>query len=233
MANSNIILDDVSCVLDGVPVLQSVSVDLVEKRIAIIGRNGSGKSTLARIMCGLTAPSQGHVLVGGVDVFNDRKAALKTIGILFQNPDHQIIFPTVGEELTFGLRQLGYTKAAASEKMRGILATFGKDAWIDKNVITLSQGQRQLVCLMALLVMEPKVLVLDEPFSGLDIPTTRALSAILDDLDQTIVHITHDPQIATAAERVIWIENGRISADGPPNDIVAMFMAAMTADSGL
>ena len=84
-----------------------------------------------------------------------------------------------------------------------------------------------MICLMSVLAMEPKVLILDEPFSGLDIPTTRALSEILDNLDQTIIHITHDPAVATNADRVIWIDEGLIVKDGHPSDVLAPFMAAM------
>lgn len=88
-------------------ILSDLSVDLTAQRIGIIGRNGSGKTSFARLLSGLVEPSNGTVRIDGLDPAKDRRAALSLVGILFQNPDHQIIFPTVVEELAFGLRQLG------------------------------------------------------------------------------------------------------------------------------
>lgn len=227
MKNSEIKIEAIEFAIDGVAVLGPLSANFIEKRISIIGRNGSGKSTLARLMSGLITPTRGQVHINDIDIAKDRKAALKTVGIMFQNPDHQIIFPTVGEEIAFGLRQLGYSKSDVEDKLRAILEQFAKQDWYNRNVMTFSQGQRQLICLMSVLAMEPKVLILDEPFSGLDIPTTRALREILDNLDQTIIHITHDPAVATNADRVIWIDEGLIVKDGHPSDVLAPFMAAM------
>lgn len=227
MTNAPISIDSIRYEIGGTSILNTMSLDIAEHRIAIIGRNGSGKSTLARILCGLIQPTQGRVNIDQIDVYRDRKAAISRIGILFQNPDHQIIFPTVGEEMAFGLRQLGQSKADVENHVHQMLRQFGKPDWYDRAIVTLSQGQRQLVCLMAVLAMGPKVLVLDEPFSGLDIPTTRTLSAYLDPLPQTILHITHDPKIALTCDRVIWIETGTIVQDGTPSDVVPAFLNAM------
>lgn len=214
-------------------VLDRISVSWSDRRVAIIGRNGSGKSTLARVLCGLIAPTTGSVCIDGHDPFRDRKKALRTVGILFQNPDHQIIFPTVGEEIAFGLTQLGLSKKESHAKVDAILGEFDKSDWRDRSVSTLSQGQRQLVCLMSVLAMQPRVIVLDEPLSGLDIPTTRALMAYLDALPQMVVHITHDPNIAKTYDRVIWIDQGRILANGAPRDVVPSFLTAMQTATGL
>ena len=233
MTNAPISIDSIRYEIGGTSILNTMSLDIAEHRIAIIGRNGSGKSTLARILCGLIQPTQGRVNIDQIDVYRDRKAAISRVGILFQNPDHQIIFPTVGEEMAFGLRQLGQSKADVENQVHQMLRQFGKSDWYDRAIVTLSQGQRQLVCLMAVLAMGPKVLVLDEPFSGLDIPTTRTLSAYLDPLPQTILHITHDPKIALTCDRVIWIETGTIVQDGTPNDVVPAFLNAMNTTMDL
>lgn len=107
MTACKIQVEKVSLDFDGCTVISDLSLRTTEKRIAIIGRNGSGKSTLARLICGLIAPSEGCVTVDGIDVPNDFKMAAQTVGILFQNLDHQIIFPTVLEEISLGLRQIG------------------------------------------------------------------------------------------------------------------------------
>ena len=209
-------IQSLSCQYGDKTVLDTITLELTQARVGIVGRNGSGKSTLARAFSGLIRPEQGRILINGIDVLNDRKSSLSAVGILFQNPDHQIIFPTVEEEISFGLRQLGHSKADASTKTDETLANFGKSDWAKRPVSTLSQGQRHLVCLMSVLAMAPSVIILDEPFSGLDIPTTRALQKRLNQLDQTLIHITHDPARIADYDRVLWIEGGKIIADGAP-----------------
>ncbi len=228
-------LSGIGLSLAGRKIFSGLELSLSERRIGIVGRNGSGKSTLARVMTGLLAPDSGEVRVMGVDVAKDRRAAIRTIGILFQNPDHQIIFPTVGEELAFGLRQQGRSKVEAREAVRAMLARFGKQAWEERSVETLSQGQKHLVCLMAVLVLEPALIVLDEPFTGLDIPTTRALQRHLAELAPILVHITHDISALDGYERAIWIEAGKVAQDGPAEVVLAQYLDAMTredADAG-
>lgn len=208
--------------------LDRISLDAPETRIAVIGRNGSGKSSLVRILGGLIKPTEGSALIDKCDVYADRKGALRTIGIIFQNPDHQIIFPTVGEEIRFGLTQLGQSKAEAHKAVLSILQTFGKSDWLDRSVSTLSQGQRHLVCLLSVLVMKPKVILLDEAFAGLDIPTKQAIERILANLPQTIVQITHDLDAIRDYERVIWLERGKVAGDGTPQDIIPAYIKHMT-----
>lgn len=222
-----VILSGVTCHLGGRCVLRDLSLRLTERRIGIVGRNGSGKTTLSRLVAGLIAPDAGRVRVGGVDVFADRKAAIRTVGILFQNPDHQIIFPTVEEELAFGLRQLGQDKGAARHGARAMLAHFDRAHWAERPTASLSQGQRHLVCLMAVFVMAPAVIVLDEPFSGLDIPTTRALHRHLEALSAQVIHITHDPAALRGYDRVVWLQDGTASGDGSPDAVLRAYLAAM------
>ncbi|TYO90671.1 energy-coupling factor ABC transporter ATP-binding protein [Oceanicella actignis] len=211
----------------GRPALDGVTLRLTERRIGVVGRNGSGKSTLARAICGLAEPDAGRVLLGGADPARDRAAALERVGIIFQNPDHQIIFPTVEEEIAFGLEQQGRPRAQARAAARAALAAHGRAHWAERPCAALSEGEKHLVCLIAVLAMAPRTIVLDEPYAGLDIPTSRRLHRVLDALEQRVVLVTHDPAALARYDRVIWLEQGRVRADGPAGPVLAAFAQEM------
>jgi biotin transport system ATP-binding protein len=208
-------------------VLHQLSLHLTEARIGILGRNGSGKTTLLRLIAGLIAPDQGTVRVEGADPFADRKATLSALGILFQNPDHQILFPTVEEELAFGLVQQGQRPADAAAEVAALLLREGRAHWAKAPVSTLSQGQRHYLCLLAVLLMKPRTILLDEPLAGLDLPTQARLARRFAALPQRLVTITHDPAALAGTDRVLWLEAGRIAADGPPAEVLPAFTAEM------
>ncbi|MDE4192941.1 energy-coupling factor ABC transporter ATP-binding protein [Phaeobacter gallaeciensis] len=208
--------------------LQDISFRADEARVGIVGRNGSGKTTLSRVLAGLIAPDQGEARVDGIDLSRDRKAALELVGVLFQNPDRQIIFPTVEEEIGFGLRQMGLTASEIVAEVTQTLARFGKSQWAKAPTHLLSQGQKQLLCLMAILAMKPRIILLDEPFSGLDIPTRMQLQRALDQAEAQLFHVSHDPQHLEHYDRILWIEGGRLRADGSPADILPEFTRQMT-----
>jgi len=233
MKNPHISINQVSVSVGSRSILCDLDAQLNDRRIGIVGRNGSGKSTLARCLCGLIKPTSGRVQIDDIDIYADRKGAIQKIGILFQNPDHQIIYPTVGEEIDFGLRQIGHTAPQAREKTRQMLARFGTLDWIDRQTASLSQGQKQLLCLMSILAMEPDVIVLDEPFSGLDIPTRRILGETFQSLPQTLIHITHDPEAIETYDQVLWLDAGQIHHIGLPSQVLPRFMDAMMTASGL
>lgn len=224
-------LHDASVTLSGKPILQGLTLTLTEPRIGIVGRNGSGKTTLLRLLAGLIAPTTGTVRLGALDASRNtsqnRRAMLAAVGILFQNPDHQILFPTVDEELAFGLIQIGLTRADAAHAVATLLASEGRGHWAGAPVSTLSHGQKHYLCLLAVLAMQPATILLDEPLAGLDLPTQVRLVRKLDALPQQIITITHDPTAMAGADRVIWLEAGRIVADGPPGPVLAAFSAAM------
>jgi biotin transport system ATP-binding protein len=225
--SNGILLTGASVRLGGRVVLKPLTLHLTEARIGILGRNGSGKTTLLRLIAGLIPADSGTVKVDGADPFKDRKAALQALGILFQNPDHQILFPTVEEELAFGLVQQGKSRPEALSRVHAALATEGLAHWATTAVSTLSQGQRQLLCLMSVLLMAPRTILLDEPLSGLDLPTQARLTRRLAGLPQRLVTITHDPSTLASADRVIWIDAGRIAADGRPDQVIPAFIAEM------
>lgn len=222
-----LLLRQASVSLSGKPVLHDISLHLTEARIGIIGRNGSGKSTLLRLMAGLVAPSAGDVRVEGLDPAKERKALLSHLGILFQNPDHQIIFPTVVEELSFGLIQMGVAKDQAQDNVRRSLADEGRAHWADLSISTLSQGQRHWLCLQSILLMEPATILLDEPLAGLDLPTQLRLTRRFSTLPQRLITISHDPLSVRSADRLIWLEGGRVLADGVPDKVLPDYLKTM------
>lgn len=222
-------IDQITLDFDVMRVIDGVSLELSERRIGIIGANGSGKSTLARLIAGLIAPDTGSVHVNDVDVFKDRKGALNTIGIIFQNPDHQIIFPTCAEEIAFGLTQQGIDRVAADAQARAVLAQHNRADWADRLAHQLSQGQRHFLCLMSILAMSPQAIVLDEPYAGLDLPTSISLHAVLAKLDQQLLMITHDPRVLETFDRVIWLDQGRVKGDGTPAEVLPKYSSEMKA----
>lgn len=219
--------------LSGRRILHGISAQLSEPRVGIVGRNGSGKTTLARVVAGLIEPNDGEARIGGLDMARDRRAALAAVGIIFQNPDHQIIFPTVLEEVAFGLTQQGHPPREADAEAQAILQRFGKAHWAGAATHSLSQGQKQLLCLMSVLAMRPGVIVMDEPFSGLDIPTRMQLMRYLDGIDAQVVMVTHDPAQLRGFDRILWLEQGRLLADGPPADVLPDFEARMLEWGGM
>lgn len=228
----DIALDGLCFAVDGKAILSDISVNLTASRIGVVGRNGSGKSTLARVIAGLVAPTSGTARMDGLHLSQDRKAALRQVGILFQNPDHQIIFPTVDEEIGFGLRQLGHGKDAVAKMTRDTLTRFGKSHWAGAYINTLSQGQKHLVCLMAVVAMGPKTIILDEPFTGLDIPTKAQLNRYLANYKGGLIHITHDPADLAGYDQVIWLEQGKLAQNGAAADVLPAYIARMTALGG-
>jgi biotin transport system ATP-binding protein len=225
--SAGIEIADVRVRLGDRTVLDGLTLSLTQSRIGILGRNGSGKTTLLRLIAGLIPATAGTVRVEGVDPYTDRRAALSAIGILFQNPDHQILFPTVEEELAFGVAQQGLTQAQALARATAALQAEGRGHWAKAPVTSLSQGQRHYLCLMAVLLMAPRTILLDEPLAGLDLPTQARLARRFAALPQRLVTITHDPATLQDCDRVVWLDEGRIAADGPPGDVLPAFSAEM------
>lgn len=231
-ANDQIVLSDAYARFQTLDVLENLCLTFDEKRIGILGRNGSGKTTFVRLIAGLTKPCFGQVSVFGFDPCENRSRAVRSIGVLFQNPEHQIILPTVLEEISFGPIQTGTPKEDAKRKARAILLRYGCQDWESRPTHSLSQGQKQLLCLMAVLVMEPELILLDEPFSGLDLRTKLILEAVFGTLDATIIHVSHDPGAFRNYDRVVWLDHGRVFRDGTAADVASAYTRHMTEVGG-
>ena len=222
-------LDQVTLQRGTTTVFDGLSLSLDERRIGLIGDNGAGKSSLFRLICGLDTADAGAVSVCGHDVRKDRAKLPALVGLMFQNPDDQIIFPTVVEELAFSLSPSGVSRKAARAQARSFLAARGLDAWSDRAVEGLSQGQRQHVCLLALLIAAPRVLLLDEPFASLDLPGQALLAADIDASAQQVVVSTHVLAHVRHFERVVWLDRGCVKGDGPGAEVCAAYEADVAA----
>lgn len=194
--------------------------------VAILGQNGSGKTTLAKHMNGLLKPSAGKMLVEGKPTkdFPHRDLAQR-VGYVFQNPDHQIFARTVREEVGFGLKVLGYDLPTIEKRVRQALSTVGLDGYEERNPFVLSKGERQRIAVASVLATQPKVIVLDEPTTGLDYLHQKNLMEMLKELNRkghTIIIITHSMWVAVEyAARTVLMKDGLIQADGNTRSIFA------------
>lgn len=221
-----ILLDNVTVAFEGRTVLDAVSLRLTERKVAVIGANGSGKTTLARLLNGLVLPDGGRVTVDGHCTRAAGRAVRGRVGFVFQNPEHQILMPTVAEDVAFGLANLRLDKAEIAARTAEALAEHGLAAFADRSAHLLSGGEQKLLTLVAVLVMRPEILVLDEPLSGLDIATRRRLLALFAALPQRLITVTHDFDAIAGYDRAIWLAGGRIAGDGPPAEVIATYRAA-------
>lgn len=206
-------------------VFSGLDLTLAERRIGLVGDNGSGKSTLLRLLNGLILPDAGTVEVVGLDTRRHRRQLPAHVGFVFQNVDHQIIFPTVREEIAFGPLEQGFAKPAALAAAERLLAAHGCGGWGDRAVEELSEGQKQLVCILSALAAGPRLLLLDEPFSALDLPTRIALSERLAGLDQQVIMASHDLGLFAGFDRLVWLHAGRVAADGAPGEVIGLYEA--------
>lgn len=195
--------------------------------VAVIGANGSGKSTLARLCNGLFLPTEGEVLVGGRPT-SDAAAmweARRRVGVVFQNPDNQLVAATVEEEVAFGPENLGVSPDDIGERVEQALASVGLADQRRRPPHLLSGGQKQLVAIAAVLAMHPDVVVLDEATAMLD-PQGRArlmdtVFRLCQERQVTIMHITHHLEEIIDAHRVIALAEGRVAYDGEPDALLA------------
>lgn len=192
--------------------------------VTLMGPNAAGKTTLAKLMNGLLTPTAGRVLVRGNDTAVTRLAELaKTVGYVFQNPDHQLFARTIKEELAFGPRNLGWTKAEVDRAVQRGLEHIGGKSRGDNDPFFLGLAERKLVSIASVLAMGPQILLLDEPATGADHEAALRIMTYLADLHRqglTIVIVTHDVSLAARyADRIVVMRSGSIVLDGTPNRV--------------
>ncbi|MCY1082892.1 energy-coupling factor ABC transporter ATP-binding protein [Archangium lansingense] len=198
------------------PVLAGLELTLTERRIAVVGGNGSGKSTFARLLNGLLVPERGQVLVEGLDTRKDARAIRRKVGFVFQNPDNQIVLPTVEEDLAFGLKNLKLPSADIAARVTAVLRRYGLEDFRHHPAHLLSGGQKQLLALSSVLVMEPRYIVFDEPTTLLDLRNKRRFAQAIHELPQTAIVVSHDLDLLRDFDRVLVFEAGRVVVDDVP-----------------
>lgn len=207
--------------------LHPLTLDLAERRIALVGANGSGKSTLLRLLNGLRHPTEGTVTVDGLDTVNDARAVRAKVGFVFTDPLAQLLMSTPIEDVELSLRGRVKGRAERTRMAQGLLEDRGLGHLAHQSIYDLSGGERQLVALTSVLAVEPAILVADEPTTLLDLRNRRALRQTLAGLSQQVIFSTHDLDIAADADRVIVVHEGRIAADGAPEEALAAYEAVL------
>jgi biotin transport system ATP-binding protein len=214
---------------DGRAVLTEISLTLTERRIAIIGANGSGKTTLARMLNGLLLPKTGDVLVDGVSARRDGRKLREKVGYVFQNPEHQIVMPTVEEDLAFGPQNMNLAKEEIAARVERMLAEHCLAGRRNAAAHLLSGGEQKLLTLLSVLIMEPRYIIFDEPMNSLDLAARRRLSRLMDGLEQTLITITHDLDMIAHYDRAILIHEGHVAADGSPAEVISHYTGLVEA----
>ncbi|MFE3101276.1 energy-coupling factor ABC transporter ATP-binding protein [Nocardia tengchongensis] len=221
-------LDGVSHRFGEREVLRDLDLRLSENRIAVVGANGSGKSTFARLLNGLQTPTAGRVRVDGLDTRKQGRAVRKLVGFVFQDPDVQIVMPTVAEDLAFGLKHHGVSRPEIPDRVTETLAAYGLTEFRDHPAHLLSGGQKQLLAIAAVLSVRPEYVVFDEPTTLLDLRNKRRITRLLHELPQRLVVVSHDLDLLADFDRVLVFDEGRIVADGAPAETIPYYVAMHT-----
>ncbi len=195
--------------------------------VGIVGSNGSGKSTLARLLNVLLEPTEGQVLIGGLDTHKRENVQQirQKVGMVFQNPDNQLVATKVEDDVAFGLENLGVPSSQIRRRVDRALEQVDMQDYRDFSPHQLSGGQKQRVALAGILAMEPSCIVLDEPTAMLDPRGRKEVMSVVQDLNQqkniTVVYITHVMREASRTDRIIVMSEGKIVRRGQPAPIFA------------
>ena len=208
---------------EGTVVLHPTTLELTEHRIGIIGSNGSGKSTLVRLINGLITPSTGTVYVDALNPVTDGKLVRRRVGFVFSDAESQIVMPRVAEDVAFSLRRFKLPRDEVSRRVDQALMRFGLGDKRDNSPHTLSGGEKQLLALAAVLVIEPELVIADEPTTLLDARNRRRIIGEIAALEQQVIVVTHDLDMLAGFDRVLCLDEGRVLFDGPPHDAVAFY----------
>ena len=193
--------------------------------VAVLGHNGSGKSTFARHINALFLPTSGTITVDGMDTRDDTKIwdIRKDAGMVFQNPDNQIIASVVEEDVAFGPENLGFAPAKIRENVDASLKSVHMEAYREASPNKLSGGQKQRVAVAGILAMEPECIILDEPTAMLDPSGRREVMETIEYLNRekkmTIIYITHHMEEAARADRIVVMDHGHVVMSGKPRQV--------------
>ena len=193
--------------------------------VAILGHNGCGKSTLAKLLCGIYEPTEGQILIDGMDTVNEELSfdIRKKCGMVFQNPDNQLVASVVEEDVAFAPENLGLPREEIRRRIDEALKTVDMTDYAKHSTHKLSGGQKQRIAIAGVLAMSPECIVFDEATAMLD-PTGRkeivaAMKRLNREIGITVVTITHYMNEAVEADRIIVMNEGEIIADGTPKEI--------------
>ena len=210
----------------GVEALRGVSLTVKDGEfVAIMGQNGAGKTTLVKHFNGLLKPSKGTVLIDGVETTKTSIATLsRSVGFVFQNPDHQLFSETVEEEIAFALKNFGFEKETIQKQTTWALNLLSLTQYRKTSPFMLSGGERKRVALASVLAWDPKILILDEPTIGQDYQQKEKLRQFIVQLQsqgKTVVIVTHDVEfVAECNPRVVLMKEGKIVADGEGKEVL-------------
>jgi cobalt transport protein ATP-binding subunit len=212
---------------DGTEALKGIDLQVRRgEKLAIMGANGSGKSTLFLTLNGVRKPTSGRVLIDGVPVNYSRKGLLdirKRVGIVFQDPDTQLFSSSVMQEISFGALNLGVPEREVRRRVDGVMEELNITPFREKPTHFLSGGQKKRVSIADILVMDPEIIILDEPAAALDPKHAGMIDRIIDELGErgiTVILSTHDVNKALIwADRVVLLDNGLVIGDGTPEEI--------------
>jgi energy-coupling factor transport system ATP-binding protein len=205
---------------NGLKALDSVSLQVAKgEMVAIVGENGAGKTTLVKHVTGLLKPTSGRVLVDGRLTTEASTAQLsRTVGVAFQNPDHQLFSESVREEVAFALRNFGFPPDLVEQRVRWGLELFGLEEYRDTSPLVLSGGEKKRLTLACILAWDPEVVILDEPTVGQDAIQKERLAGTIRQLNatgKTVLVVSHDIEFLWPLQpRVVVMKAGRVVADG-------------------
>lgn len=206
-----------------------LNLELGERRIGIIGSNGSGKSTTVRMINGLIEPTSGLVLYDGASPATNGKEVRKRVGFVFSDAESQIVMPRVRDDVAFSLRRFKLPRAEVDARVDAVLERFGLTALAENSPHTLSGGEKQLLALASVLVIEPDTVIADEPTTLLDLRNRRRIMRVLEALEQQLIVVTHDLEMLRGFDRVLVIDDGQLVCDASPDESIAYYLDLMDA----
>jgi len=214
---------------DGEQILAPLTVSLSEQRIGIIGSNGSGKSTTVRLINGLIEPTSGQVLYDGLTPDKHGRDIRKRVGFVFSDAESQIVMPRVSDDVAFSLRRFKLPREEVKRRVAEALERFDLADRAENSPHTLSGGEKQMLALASVLVIEPDTIIADEPTTLLDLRNRRRIMRELMSLDQQLIVVTHDLEMLRGFDRVLVIDDGALAFDGAPDDAIAFYTDLMDA----